>query len=171
MNSRTLFLLLNVIGGMAVLGSYAWGIGLFPELREAFWGGVPEGLRGVYSINMIFAAAGYIAAFLYFMIKLGSDEFGRLYWCYLLVLLFSALWLPLTVAFLTYQEDWIWRFIRVDLLAVALGGILMIKHVWKTENAGTGLKAAITFGLFFFSLQTLVLDGFVWPYYFELPVK
>ncbi len=169
MSSRSLFVLLNIIGGLAVLGSYAWGIGLFPELRDAFWGGVPEGIRGLYTVNMFLAAAGYIAAFTFFMTHLDKHQFSRLYWCYFLVLLPSALWLPLTVAVLLEPGELLWRFIRVDLLAVALGGILIIKHVWKTEGASTVARALVTVGLFFFSLQTLVLDGFVWPAYFTLP--
>lgn len=169
MNSRTGFLVLNVIGGIAVLGSYAWGILGYPELTDAFWGGVPESIRGVYTLNMFFAAAGYLGAFAFFLFQLGKHEFGRLFWAYLLVLLFSALWLPLTVALLLHPSEWLWRIIRVDLLAVALGGILIIKHVIKTPDASKIARGLVTFGLLFFSLQTLVLDGFVWPYYFELP--
>lgn len=54
----TRFFLLNAIGGIAVLGCYAWGLGLFPELRDAMWGGVPENWRGLYTVNMFFVAVG-----------------------------------------------------------------------------------------------------------------
>ena len=67
MTPRIRFLLLNIFGGTAVLGSYVWGIAGYPELRDAFWGGVPESLRGLYTINMFFAAAGYLGAFAFFM--------------------------------------------------------------------------------------------------------
>lgn len=171
MSSRTIFYVLNIVGGLAVLGSYAWGIGLYPELREAFWGGVPESLRGLYTMNMFFAAAGYIATFAFFLSHRHRSQFGELYWCYLLVLLPSALWLPLTVAVLQHPSELLWRFIRVDLLAVALGAVLMLKHVLKTENSSKIARGLTAFGLLFFILQTLVLDGFVWPAYFELPTN
>ncbi|MDX1497279.1 MAG: hypothetical protein R3352_06980 [Salinisphaeraceae bacterium] len=168
MNTRSRFLLLNIVGGVAVLGSYVWGIGLFPELRDAFWGGVPESLRGIYTINMFFAAAGYIGAFTFFMLKVSDNNYQRLALPYILILLPSALWLPLTVAVLQHPSEWLWWLIRIDLFAVGLGGLLLYPAIWQTP-ASSAFKAAVMFGLLFFCLQTAVLDALIWPYYFELP--
>ena len=38
-------LVLNVVGGAAVLGSYAWGIASHDNPGAALWGAVPEALR------------------------------------------------------------------------------------------------------------------------------
>ena len=57
-SQRTL-VAINVLGGMAVLGSYAWGAFARPDGMGALWGGVPESIRGFYTINMFLAAFGY----------------------------------------------------------------------------------------------------------------
>lgn len=168
MHTRSSFVILNMIGGTAVLGSYVWGIGLYPELREAFWGGVPASLRGLYTVNMFLAAAGYIGAFAFFMLKLPAHSYKRLLLPYVLILFPSALWLPLTVAVLLQPSEWLWWLIRIDLFAVGLGGLLLYPAVWQTP-ARPVLKAIIMLGMAFFCLQTAVLDALIWPYYFELP--
>lgn len=149
-----------------MLGSYVWGIGGYPELRDAFWGGVPESLRGLYTVNMFLAAAGYLGAFTFFMIK--ASNFRRLALPYVLILIPSALWLPLTVAVLLQPSDWLWWITRVNLFAVGLGGLLLYPAIYNTP-ASSRIKALVMFGLLFFCLQTAVLDALVWPYYFELP--
>ena len=171
MSSRTLFVLLNVLGGIAVLGSYAWGIGLYPELWDAFWGGVPESLRPLYTANMFLAAAGYIGAFAFFLAREDADHFGRLLLPYGLILIPSALWLPLTVWVLQAPSDALWLLVRADLFAVGLGGLWLLPAVWKTPAGGAGIKSLVSLGLCFFCLQTAVLDALVWPHYFELPVN
>lgn len=169
MRTRSSFLALNILGGAAVLGSYAWGIGLYPELRDAFWGGVPETMQGIYGINMLLAATGYLSAFAFFAFKLSHKDFGRLMLPYTLILIPSALWLPLTVAVLQQPSEWLWWIVRVDLFAVAIGGLLLFPNIVQTP-AARGLKALVMLGLLFFFLQTGVLDALVWAHYFELPV-
>ena len=51
--------LLNALGGIAVLGSYAYAFSYSSELRAGLWGGVPESLQPIYTVNMLLAAAGY----------------------------------------------------------------------------------------------------------------
>ena len=52
---------INVLGGIAVLGSYAYCLMAYPAQVGDFWGGVPDGLRSLYTVNMFLAAAGYFA--------------------------------------------------------------------------------------------------------------
>ncbi len=170
MSTRNQFLILNILGGMAVLGSYAWGIGLFPDLRDDFWGGVPEGLRGFYTLNMFLAAGGYIAIFSFFMLRERPENFARLYLPYVLILIPSALWLPLTVWVLLEPGIALWWLLRIDLLAVGLGGLMLYPALWRTEAGSRDTKKLLSIALFFFCLQTAVLDALVWPYYFELPM-
>jgi hypothetical protein len=42
---RLAFTWINLLGGFAVLSSYAWGFVAHPETVGALWGGVPEALR------------------------------------------------------------------------------------------------------------------------------
>lgn len=169
MQSKISFLLLNILGGIAVLGSYAWGILTFPDLREAFWGGVPESLRGLYTINMFLAAVGYLFVFSYFMLYESAENIARLTLPYFLILIPSALWLPLTVAVLFDPSKWLWTMLRADLFAVALGGLMLYPAVLRIDQASTPVKSFACIGLAFFCLQTVVLDALIWPYYFELP--
>ena len=168
MTARTAFLLLNVIGGSAVIATYIWGISSFPELRDAFWGGVPQNMQSLYSINMLLAAAGYLIAFGFFLSQLKAKEFRRLLLPYALILGPSALWLPLTIALLQQPSDWLWWLIRVDLLAVGVGALLLFPNV-RVTAAAIHLNAIVMLGLLFFGLQTVVLDALLWPYYFVLP--
>ena len=40
--------ILNLLGGLAVLSSYALLFSYPPAVRSGLWGGVPEGLRPLY---------------------------------------------------------------------------------------------------------------------------
>ena len=55
-SNRTALIVLNLVGGIAVLASYAWGIGGHPDARNALWGGVPDSLRPLYTVSMFSAA-------------------------------------------------------------------------------------------------------------------
>ena len=59
--SRRSLLWLNVLGGIAVLGSYVHGLASNPLTRGAVWGDIPDALRPLYTVNMLLAAAGYFA--------------------------------------------------------------------------------------------------------------
>ena len=58
---------INLLGGAAVLGSYAHGLATHPEGGEALWGGVLPQLRPLYTAGMLLAALGYLA-FTYFLL-------------------------------------------------------------------------------------------------------
>ena len=56
-SSRNLLLALNALGGGAVLWSYVVGLMGDSSVGNALWGGVPETLRPLYTVNMFLAAA------------------------------------------------------------------------------------------------------------------
>ena len=53
MRIQTQFLLINIIGGIAVLGGYVIALINHPETRNQLWGGVPENLRFWITILII----------------------------------------------------------------------------------------------------------------------
>ena len=57
----------NLLGGTAVLGSYAQGILTHESPGAALWGGVPPAIVPLYNGSMLTATAGYLlfAWFLY----------------------------------------------------------------------------------------------------------
>lgn len=167
-NARSLAAL-NVVGGTLVLGSYVWGLSAVSG--DALWGGVPEALRPLYTLNMFLAAAGYFLFTPYILLRVvpaasrepGKRGPGFFRACYALVLIPSALWLPLTALHLEQVASWSWALVRLDLALVALGSLgLLMGLLGLGSEAPRGRALAIA-GLAPFLLQTVVLDAIVWP--------
>ena len=174
---RAIFIALNLIGGIAVLGSYVWGMGSRPDAGSLLWGGVPESLRTVYSVNMLLAAAGYFGFTPWFLFHaepsgtrfFGDKGFGVINGLYALVLIPSALWLPLTFAMVDAPSTAIWWTTRLDLFAVGVGALGLLGAVWTAQPPGPkGWRAAAIVGLLPFCLQTAVLDALVWPWLYSV---
>jgi len=169
---------INTLGGIAVLGSYAACIGLYPEAVGNFWGGVPEALRSVYTLNMGFAAAGYFAFtfFLLYRLNAGSAAsasggwgYGTFNTLYALVLIPSALWMPLTFVMLESPSPALWLAIRAVLAAVGIGSLGILFGLLVARPAQpTWVHRGAVLGSVFFCLQTAVLDAIVWPAYFAV---
>jgi hypothetical protein len=167
---RTLTLLV-LLGGAAVLSSYAYVIGLDPATQRGLWGGVPAGLLPAYVTSMALAASGYFAYTYYLLFRVDPDRAqiaGRLgyrlfYGLYVLILAPSALWLPLTVAMVRQPGDILWLGIRVVLGLVGLGSVglllalLSLRPRWPAIAYWLAVAGSVAF-----CIQTAVLDLFVW---------
>jgi hypothetical protein len=170
--------LINVAGGILVLGSYTHGLITHPANRDAIWGGVPETIKPLYTANMLFAAAGYLAFTYFIMFSLNRDSaqladlsgFKVFYIIYALILFPSALWMPLTYAALGHPDSSLYYWaVRVTLAVVGLAslallGVLLSLH--SSESSPTYWLAVA--GSVFFCIQTAVLDGTVWSVYFRV---
>ena len=69
---RLLLLAIDIIGGAAVLGSYAVGIRSHDNPGAALWGGVPEAIRPVYTASMLSATVGYLV-FTSYLLRIDPD--------------------------------------------------------------------------------------------------
>jgi len=170
--------LINIVGGILVLGSYAHGLITHPANRDAIWGGVPETIKPLYTANMLFAAAGYLAVTYFVMFSLNRDSaqlanlsgFKVFYILYALILFPSALWMPLTYASLGHPDSslyyWAVRITLaiVGLASLALLGVLLSLH--SSESSPTYWLAVA--GSIFFCIQTAALDAVVWSAYFRV---
>jgi hypothetical protein len=175
--ARRSLLWLNVIGGIAVLGSYVHGLASNPLTSGAVWGGVPDALRPLYTINMFLAAAGYFA-FSFFVFRrldpertriAGGFGFSAFHVLYALILIPSALWLPLTFEMLEAPSAGLWLAIRATLALVGLGSVgLMLAIASAVPHSAPGARRIALVGTLFFSLQTAVLDALIWPAYFPV---
>jgi len=173
-SNKALTLAINGLGGAAVLGSYAYCLLSYPAQVGDFWGGVPEGLRPVYTANMFFAAAGYLAFTFFLLFRVerplaASQPFvlRRANLLYAAILVPSALWMPLTFAMLETPSAGLWLLIRAVLATVGIGSVAMLVGLIQVPRGPSPLARRIAIaGCAFFTLQTAVLDSIVWTILF-----
>jgi hypothetical protein len=178
MNAKKwLMLLINLLGGGGVIGSYIWGFLTRPNARQALWGGVPDSIRPFITAGMFLAAAGYFA-FTYFILfrlnptdtrVLGRFSFGLFNVLYAAILIPSALWMPLTFWALEGSSLGLLWAVRIDLAAVGLASVSLLIALLKVEPRlprwAHRLAVAGCVGL---CLQTTVLDAIVWVAFFKV---
>jgi hypothetical protein len=168
---------LNVLGGSAVLGSSVHGIVSNPLTRGDVWGGIPELLKPLYTVSMLTAATGYFFFSYYIFFRIDPARariaqrfgYGIFPFLYGLVLVFSALWMPLTFAMLEQPSLPLWFAIRVTLMLVGLAslGILASLLTLQPSQPGIAYWAAVL-GSVAFCVQTALLDALVWPAFFPV---
>jgi hypothetical protein len=172
--SKRSLIALNVIGGAAVLLSYV--VGLRAVSGDVLWGGVPESIRWIYTLNMFLAAGGYFFFTWYIVFKLDAETtrvtgrfgYGLFILLYALVLVPSALWIPLTANVAEQPGLGAWAAVRIDLLLAGIGSLGLVAGLLALgSHAPRGRGWAIA-GLVPFCLQTAVLDALVWPAFYPI---
>ena len=167
---------INVVGGILVLGSYAQGLMAHPDNPNALWGGVPGAVQPLYTVGMISAALGYFAFTYFIMFRIDTEVrfanhfgFWVFYLIYILILLPSALWMPLTYAAIDRHSMGLYWAIRIVLAIVGLGSLALLAALLSLRTGGSsyGYWLAVA-GSAAFCFQTAVLDALVWPAFFEV---
>jgi hypothetical protein len=165
-----ILLVINIIGGAAVIGSYFFGIKAQSGDANILWGGVPPGVRPVYVVSMLLSALGYFAFIYYLLFRLDPAEvslagnlgYGLFYIIFLAMLLPSALWMPLTNVYVANPGGGMWLAVRGVL---ALVGLASIGLVWALLSlpvkSGAAYWLAVA-GSGYFAFHTAVLDAIVW---------
>jgi hypothetical protein len=166
---------LVVVGGAAVLGSYAYGLLASGADSGALWGGVPQAWLPAYQGNMLLATVGFFAYTYFLLLRVDPEAvrignrfgFGLFYVLYAGILIPSALWTPLTMAMLRQPADLLWWAIRAVLAVAGLSSlaltVALLAMVPREPRSAYWLAAA---GSVPFTLQTLVLDALLWPAFF-----
>ena len=137
-----ILLVINIIGGAAVIGSYIYGINAQAGGASDLWGGVPKSIRPIYGVSMILAALGYFAFMYYIFFRLtpsevsiaGTLNFSLFYAIFLIILIPSALWMPLTNLYVANPSTGIWIWIRIVLALVALASIALLWSLKSTNK-------------------------------------
>lgn len=168
-------LLINVIGGIAVIGSYI--LGLRGEASaDVLWGGVPESIRPLYMVSMVLSAIGYFA-FLNLLLRrvnpaevtvgrrFGYNVFSPIF---LLILIPSACWMPLTNLYVNGPGSGLWAGIRIVLFVVGLASIALAWALFtlRPQSRGTAYWAAVV-GACYLAFHTFVLDAILWAALFR----
>ena len=173
---QKVLLWINLLGGSAVIGSYAWGILTHPGTGNLLWGNIPSRAIPPYIVSMIFGALGYLF-FTYYLIFFFNPSqmtiqikagFRGIHTLYLLILIPSAFWMPLTYAMLSSPSSFLWISIRFALMLVGLGGLGMVSALLSIRPRSRLLLTTVI-SCIFFCFQTAFIDAFIWPSYFVLP--
>lgn len=168
--NQKIFLGINIIGGILVLGSYYLGLDGGKNV-EVLWGGVPENIRGVYTASMLVCAIGYFIFFAYIFQNLKGKTFKYPKWLgektvlilFALILLASSLWMPLVNLMVSNPSDLVWLSIRLVLNVVALAslGVVLVLFAIKPQPKSSFYYAALI-GMIWFTFHTGVLDALLW---------
>jgi hypothetical protein len=171
---KWLLLTINMLGGAAVLGSYAYGMRTHPNATNVLWGGVPPSIRPFYTAGMFLAAAGYFAFIYFILFRLDPDKtsvwhrsgFGTFNILFAAILIPSALWMPLTFAAAEATSAVLQWVVRLVLAAVGLASLSLLAALLKTQpRRPLWAYWLAVIGCVAFSLQTAVLDMIVWSAY------
>ena len=170
-------IIINLIGGIAVLGSYAYGILTHPNAGQILWGGVPQSIRPFYTVGMFLAAAGYFAFSYFILFRLNPQNtqvtsrfgFGLFNALYVAILIPSALWMPLT--FLAVERSslsllWTVRMVLVVVAIASLGLFAALLKVQPRQPLWAHRIALV--GSVGFCAQTAILDAILWVAFFHL---
>ena len=170
-------LIIILLGGTAVLASYIYPVMTQPQYVEPAWGGVTPDMRRFYAPSMLLAASGFFFYTYFLLFRADPDEArigGRLgFWVfnalYLAILIGSAVYLPLTFAFVAAPRTWLWWAIRVALVVVGLASVGLIGSLLalRPRRPAWAYWLAVA-GSVTFSFQTAVLDMLIWPALYPL---
>ncbi len=158
---KIIMLLINILGGAAVIGSYIWGFK--KHTADALWGNVPQNWIPFYTAGMVLAAIGYFMFMYFFMTTKVNSNYILYIVSLAIILIASAFWMPLTVAMLNNPSNLIWLLLRLTLTIVALASLALTIFLATTKpNPVIALIGSI---LFF--LHVTVLDAIFWVYFFK----
>jgi hypothetical protein len=169
---------INIIGGIAVLGSYAWGLSTHTNASTLLWGEVPVWIRPFYTLGMLMAALGYFGFTYYIFFHLDPHQtrlFGRFRYSafsiiYTAILLPSACWMPLTFLAIDTANLYLYWLVHIILIIVAFASIsLMIGLLSLFPRQPVRSYYVAVIGSIFFCLQTALPDAAIWGSFFQLP--
>lgn len=176
-NPQALFIAVNLIGGVLVLGSYAIGLGFFPEHRNDLWGGVQGTWRMTFLISMFLATAGYLI-FCYFVVfKDGAQLWGvdsilgphSISLITVVFLVSASIWMPTTISYL-HTGNAAWWFLTVGALwttAISLLTLTTMVSFSNVEPIAVLTRVSCTAGLFLITAHCLVMDALIWVLLFH----
>ena len=169
-------LVINIIGGAAVIGSYIYGLNAQSGGADILWGGVPASIRPIYTVSMALSALAYFAILYYIFFRLEPDEisiagisgFTLFYVVFLLILVPSAFWMPLTNAYVDNPSTTLWVLVRTVLAIVGLASIALLWAFLALDGKVYGVSYWLAVaGSAYFAFHTAILDAIIWAALFK----
>lgn len=166
---------MNLIGGIAVLGSYFLCMYLYPEFKEAFWGGIYGNTRNIFLASMVPAAIGYLAFLYCVLLKqgLGILEYEGVFGGLTLVifcvcfLVASSILMPALVMFLKTGSDLWWSVVVTVLWITSVSLACMLFVVVFSVGEGVIYRRIASYGLAYIMLHCFVFDATIWVLNFQ----
>ena len=173
---QIILLIINVVGGAAVIGSYVFGLAGHSGGANVLWGNISTSVRPLYFVSMILAALGYFA-FLYFILfRIVPDQtqianrfgFNLFYWIFIGILVPSALWMTFTYAWVANPGMGWWVAVRAVLIIVGLASCALVWALLSLQSRQPPLLYWMAVGgSAYFAFHTAVLDMIIWPMLFR----
>jgi hypothetical protein len=171
--NQIIVLAINILGGVAVIGSYILGFVSHPgKGTDALWGGVPVKMRRYYTLGMLLSAVGYFAFSYFILFRInpnglqiaGAFNYLAFAVIFFVILLASSLWMPLTYAMIEKPGRGTWIGIRTVLAFVGIGSLLLVLSLltMQPHESSFAYWFAVA-GAAAFCLHTGILDAMVWP--------
>ena len=174
---KWLLVIVILVGGICVLSSYAFGSQSQSGGVDILWGGVPQAVWSLYTIGMILAAVGYFFVLYFILFCLnptttrvaGRYGFPIFLLIFTLVLIPSALWMPLTSLAIEQSSQFYLWLVRLVLWVVAAASLGLLYALLTIEpRIPRWAHWFAVMGSLAFCLQTVVLDAIVWVSMFSI---
>ena len=172
MSAGTTFVIVNLLGGISVLGGYVIGLYLFPDQREMLWGGLQGRWRIVFTVSMLIAAAGYLAFFYGIIVKSNPASFSlgflngyhAISILATIFLISASIWMPATLIYLKSMNSAWWIISVASLWITATSLIALTAMVVISPLAIPSVSARILaiIGISYITFHCLVFDAIIW---------
>jgi hypothetical protein len=169
---QIILLIINILGGAAVMLSYVYGLRGQAGGANVLWGNVSASIRPLYTVSMIISAIGYFAFIYYILFRIepaqSNVSYYLFYVIFLVILVASACWMPLTNLYVSHPGTGFWIGVRVVLALVGLGSIALVWALLAlhADVRGIAFWLAVA-GAGYFAFRTVVLDAIIWAALFK----
>jgi hypothetical protein len=169
---QLVLLIINVLGGAAVILSYIYGLKGQSGGANVLWGNVSVGIKPWYFVSMIISAISYFAFIYYILFRIdpaaSNISYYLFYAIFLVILIASAFWMPLTNIYVSNHGTGTWVAVRCVLALVALGSIALVWALLalSPDTRGIAYWLAVA-GAGYFAFHTTILDAITWAALFK----
>ncbi|MBN1375348.1 MAG: hypothetical protein JXA01_04260 [Dehalococcoidia bacterium] len=172
---KIIFLVINVVGGLAVIGSYVYGIMTHPGMLDSLWGKISPAVKSFNYVIMPLAVIGYLLLTYFILFQIdakklliaGTFGFEAINVIFFLILIPSTFWMSLTFGVIENPVTGPWWAVRTVLFIVGLASLALVVSLLASNirEPGWAYWLAVAGSILFF-IQTGINDAFIWAGHF-----